>query len=142
MLSFCLRSRLCLQYIVRGGRGKSRESHTIFFVSFHPPCRIVCVCAALWQDLRSLEVSWALSFASLEERQKFRDARPFTYIGTVLVRRGSVGSFWPFSFVCLGFTRFRKSYRFSAFVLAIGLIRLGWSSSPSPMCRSASSSED
>ncbi|CAM9610251.1 unnamed protein product [Scytosiphon promiscuus] len=40
------------------------------------------------KDMRSLELSWALSFASLEEKKKFLDARPFKYIGSVLEYEG------------------------------------------------------
>ncbi|CAM9610322.1 unnamed protein product [Scytosiphon promiscuus] len=39
-------------------------------------------------DLRSLGVSWTLTFASLEERNIFLDTRPDCYIGAVLAHEG------------------------------------------------------
>ncbi|CAN0280787.1 unnamed protein product [Hapterophycus canaliculatus] len=44
--------------------------------------------AVILQDLRSLEVSWVMSFANLEERKRFLKTRPFDYIRSVVAHEG------------------------------------------------------
>lgn len=39
-----------------------------------------------WQDLRSVAIAWPLSYESPEEKEAFLAAKPFTYIGSLLVR--------------------------------------------------------
>lgn len=43
------------------------------------------------QDLRSVEVSWPLSFETIDDRSNFLDAQPLTFIGSVLVRWNGKG---------------------------------------------------
>ncbi|CAM9359574.1 unnamed protein product, partial [Laminaria digitata] len=40
------------------------------------------------QELRSMTVSWPLSFETEQERKELRDAKPFTYIGSLLGHEG------------------------------------------------------
>lgn len=42
------------------------------------------------QELRSLTVSWPLSFETEQEKKEMRDSKPFTYIGSLLVRDKAV----------------------------------------------------
>ena len=49
------------------------------FVLYYIP---MCV---IEQDLRSLRVSWPISFESDEERKELLSSKPFTYIGSLLV---------------------------------------------------------
>lgn len=46
---------------------------------------------AVVQDLRSLEVSWPLSFDTIEDKNNFLDAQPLTFVGSVLVRPNGDG---------------------------------------------------
>lgn len=49
------------------------------------------------QDLRSVAIAWPLSYETPDERKAFLAAKPFTYIGSLLVNDGFVHSVLLFS---------------------------------------------
>ena len=63
VLSWCTLSRFCFGFFA--------ERYTL---------------ASLWQDLRSVAIAWPLSYETPEEKKAFLAAKPFTYIGSLIVR--------------------------------------------------------
>lgn len=46
-----------------------------------------------WQDLRSVAIAWPLSYENPDEKKAFLAAKPFTYIGSLLVRFAAFSRF-------------------------------------------------